>query len=150
LLPGRLFSDIIQWVHKHHLHRDHFNDLPNDQLNELNDEPNLDHQFQIETDVEGMSPAEDNDINDVEQGGVDAVRSKAKIMDDAEEATTAYIARLKLSTVPSSTIQTFVIESRELIDNIVSGIEEIAQPIVEDIASNTVPPEEIGLIGDVD
>ena len=121
--------------YKRHLNRDHSNDAPQNELHVAIDNEMLEDENEFN---ENMSDEDENQelANEIQP------RSKAQILEDAQDATVKYVACLKGSKIPTSTVQIFLNEGRNLVDNIVSGIEEIANPILEDVSLNRVSSED--------
>lgn len=65
-----------------------------------------------------------------------------EIEESIKENVAVYIASLKASSLPSSTVNFLLSETRELIDNVVSAVEEISQPILQDISQSHIPSAE--------
>lgn len=123
------------YSYKRHLNRDHMNNAPQNELDVAVANEILEDEVELN---ENMSDDDEHQevVNEIQP------RSKAQILEDAKDATVNYVTCLKGSKLPTSTVQVFLNESRNLVDNIVSGIEEIARPILEDVQQNRVPSED--------
>ncbi|XP_071855580.1 uncharacterized protein [Apostichopus japonicus] len=93
------------------------------------------HDMQQVQDING----EENDISDVE---VDNPKTHVQITQEVESAAALYVASLKNTTLPSSTVQNILDTSRQFIRKILDTLGEVLDPILQDVANNVMPCDE--------
>ena len=66
-------------------------------------------------------------------------KTTEEISSNIKHSVSEYVAKLKSSSLPSSTVQRIICDTRELLRNVVEAVEQVSAPVIEDIAQEIQP-----------